>query len=119
LPNKSIEYLHLSSHTGLLGVIAAISTKQNVIFSKYKKGYLNSEDTIKFIRYLKRSNAGKKIALFLDNCSIHTAKKVKEFLNFKKIPFIFNLPYAPRFNGIERLWAQMKKRFRDDLAKLK
>ena len=72
-----------------------------------------------FIRFLKRSNAGKKIALFLDNCSIHTAKKVKEYLEFKKIPYVYNLPYSPRFNGIERLWAQMKMRFRDKLATLK
>jgi transposase len=100
-------------------VIAAISSKQDVIFSKYKKGYLNSEETIKFIRFLKRSNAGKKIALFLDNCSTHTAKKVKEYLAFKRIPFIYNLAYSPRFNGIERLWAQMKQRFRDVLATLK
>lgn len=74
---------------------------------------------IKFIRFLKRSNAGKKIALFLDNCSIHKAKKVKEYLEFKKIPYVYNLAYSPRFNGIERLWAQMKLKFRDKLAKLK
>ncbi len=57
-------------------MIAAISSQQEKIYSKYKKGYLNSDETIMFIRFLKRSNAGKKIALFLDNCSIHTAKKV-------------------------------------------
>ena len=57
-------------------MIAAISSQQEKIYSKYKKGFLNSDETIMFIRFLKRSNAGKKIALFLDNCSIHTAKKV-------------------------------------------
>jgi transposase len=100
-------------------VVAAISTKQNLIFSKYKKGYFNSEDMIKFIRFLKRQNAGKKIALFLDNCSIHKSKKVKEYLAYSKIPFVYNLAYAPRFNGIERLWAQMKLKFRDKLATFK
>ena len=35
------------------------------------------------------------------------------------IPYAYNLAYSPRFNGIERLWAQMKIRFRDKLANLK
>ena len=70
LPNKNIQYQHLSRHTGLYSVIAAISSQQEKIYSKYKKGYLNSDETIMFIRFLKRSNAGKKITLFLDNCSI-------------------------------------------------
>ena len=74
---------------------------------------------IKFIKFLKRSNAGKKIALFLDNCSIHIANKVQKYLKDMKIPYVYNLPYSPRFNGIERLWAQMKFRFRNQLANFK
>jgi transposase len=76
-------------------------------------------EMIKFIRFQKRSNAGEKIALSLDNCSIHKSKKVKEYLEDMKIPYVYNLAYSPRFNGIERLWAQMKLKFRDNLAKLK
>ena len=68
---------------------------------------------------MKRQNAGRKMALFFDNCSTHTSKKVKEYLESQRIPFAYNLPYAPRMNGIERLWAQMKWRFRDKLAILK
>ena len=38
-----------------------------------------------FIRFLKRSNYGKNKGLFLDNCLINTAKKVKEYLEFKNL----------------------------------
>ena len=44
---------------------------------------------------------------------------MKEYLEYQSIPYAYNLPYAPRYNGIERLWAQMKWRFRDQLATLK
>ena len=38
LPNKNIQYQHLSRHTGLYSVIAAISSQLEKIYTKYKKG---------------------------------------------------------------------------------
>ena len=45
-----------------------------------------------------------KICLFLDNASIHKHKDVEDEAVKLDIPFIFNLPYYPELNGIEKLW---------------
>ena len=36
-----------------------------------------------------------------------------------EIPMIFNLPYQPQFNGIERLWGMQKQIFRKAITEAK
>ncbi len=60
------------------------------------------------MKEIKRDNCGKKIAILLDNCSVHKAKRVREFAIGKKIELVYNIPYSPQYNGIEKLWALMK-----------
>lgn len=48
--------------------------------------------------------------LFLDNCSIHHAKVVQRFLadHPDRITLIWNAPYTPELNLIERYWGHLK-----------
>lgn len=62
-----------------------------------------------FLQKIKRINCGRKVAIFLDNASIHRSKQILEFCEKLKIRLIFNIPYSPQLNGIEKLWAIWKK----------
>ena len=44
----------------------------------------------------------------MDNCRVHHSKKVTKFLLKNGIETIFNNAYAPEYNPIERVWAQLK-----------
>ena len=50
---------------------------------------------IEFLRFLKRYNCGKKIALFLDIYSAHKFKEVKDYCEKAKIPVTYNISYCP------------------------
>lgn len=51
------------------------------------------------------------VFLFLDNCSIHKTKAVLAWLQTHKDHFsvIWNAPYTPNLNDIERIWGQLKR----------
>lgn len=51
------------------------------------------------------------IFLFMDNCSIHKTKAVQAYFenNKKRITVIWNAPYAPNLNDIERSWGALKR----------
>ena len=58
-------------------------------------------DIVGIIELLRASYPLKKMAIFLDNASIHRAIIVREACEKYHIPLVFNLPYCPHLNGIE------------------
>ena len=48
----------------------------------------------------------------MDNCRVHHSKKVAKFLEENKIEAVFNIPYGPEYNPIERVWAKLKAEFK-------
>ena len=61
------------------------------------------------------------LALFLDNCKIHRAHVVQDFAASPEIniELVWNLPYRPDLAGIEKLWADAKRRYIKELDRLK
>ena len=51
------------------------------------------------------------VYLFLDNCSIHHTKAVQKYLDEhdERLSIIWNAPYAPNLNLIERFWGHLKR----------
>jgi len=72
----------------------------------------NSAEYVKFLKRLIGSHGGRHIFLFTDNCSIHHAKCVMRFLaeRAESITVIWNAPYTPELNLIERYWGHLKER---------
>jgi transposase len=75
----------------------------------------NGKNSAEYIRFLKRLiglHGGRHIFLFTDNCSIHHAKCVMRFLAdyAEMITVIWNAPYTPELNLIERYWGHLKQR---------
>ena len=48
----------------------------------------------------------------MDNCRVHHSIKASNFITENHIDVIFNVPYGPEYNPIERVWAQLKLQFK-------
>lgn len=63
-----------------------------------------------FLRLLLRRYAGRHVFLFLDNCAIHNSRAALRFFadHRDRVTPIWNAPYAPELNLIERYWGHLK-----------
>ena len=69
---------------------------------------INGDYIIEFLKKLEGTNKDKsKIYLICDNAGYHKSKKIREYLEGKKIELLFLPPYSPNLNPIERLWKFM------------
>ena len=71
-----------------------------------------ADDFLGFLLHLIGRYQPRHLVLFLDNCSIHTAKRVQRVVADLKdrVTFIFNAPYTPELNLIERYWGHLKSK---------
>jgi transposase len=89
-------------------------TKEFIV-REHEKG--NSENTIEFVKYLRRQYPGKKIALIWDGASYHMSDEFEDFLSSVNdgyessdwpITCILFAPNAPQQNPVEDVWLQAK-----------
>lgn len=75
-------------------------------------GALTQEETIRFLKDLKRHLRGKKILLIWDGLPAHRSRKVIAFVKSQSTWLrTARLPsYAPELNPIEYCWGAMKKK---------
>ena len=79
-------------------------------------------DTAEQMRKLRQSvGPDRKIAVFLDNASIHTCKVVRDVCEEwnEDIKLLYNVTYRPDLNGIEHVWQLAKQHYRKKIANLK
>lgn len=92
-----------------LNVLAAMLSTGGLFSVTYSQS-TTAEIFMGFVGLLKE-HVGKKIAIVIDNASIHKAKAMKpivELLEKKGVTFCFLSPYSPELNRIEKLWHLMK-----------
>ena len=94
-------------------VISAISNKKN-IHTNIIKGSVDGDTFLDFIKDLvKKIPKKRKVYILLDNARIHHYTKLKEYIkNIKNIEFVYNVPYMPEYNPIERLFNEIKIKLR-------
>jgi transposase len=56
--------------------------------------------------------------LYGDNAKINSCHIVRDTGSKEDVDFMFNVPYRPDLNGIERVWKIAKHRYRNEVAKL-
>ena len=58
---------------------------------------------------------GKKIALFADNAKIHRADIVQQYASTPEIDikFVWSIPYRPDLMGVELVWREAKRMFKN------
>ena len=93
-------------------MIAAISLEHGVLMNEC---YDRSVDTDKFILWLRqlRKRLPKiKVALFMDNLSVHRCQR--SLLEMSELEFvaIFNTAYSPEHNPIEMVFSKVKHQFK-------
>ncbi len=75
----------------------------------YEFSHFNSDCLEIFLKKFEQENQNKIHIIQLDNAPIHTAKKLKVPEN---IILLFQPPYCPEVNPIERVWEYIKYRLR-------
>jgi len=91
------------------------TTNKKIIKYILKEGSIKSDDFILFIDDLNKLN--KNCSYLIDNASIHTNKKAKEFYKTNKINIIFNAPYQSKFNPIEMVFSLLRKKLNKRIVK--
>lgn len=70
----------------------------------------NSNELIMFFHQLLQNTKTKRIIVILDNASIHTSKKVVNFLKRNpKIELKYLPTYSPEYNPVEQIWLFLKR----------
>jgi transposase len=133
----SIDEVHFNNQDGNLyawsktgtkvKVVKKVATKHClsaicVISNKIIIGYKIVEDSVNsqtFVNFLKELIVGKyeNKYLLLDNASIHRSKIVKEFMETSTNKLVYNVPYSPESNPIEKVFSKTKKHVRNELTK--
>jgi len=81
---------------------------RHLIYAEWE--HKNSDIFILLLKKLKDHHPeARKIHVVLDNCSIHSSKKVQIFLRYQKGLFVLHFlpPYSPDYNKIERFWRDL------------
>lgn len=97
----------------MVGVILTTPMGQRTrLFIRTIAGGLNADETIRFLKDLKRHLHGRKLLLIWDGLPAHRAQRVQRWLDdnsswlrTERIP-----AYAPEVNPIEYCWGAMKKK---------
>ena len=103
-----------------VAVCGAVSEQRGLICSTIRPKSVNQDSFISFLELLReRTPAEQQLVVLLDNCSMHKSKKVAAYLTAANISVLWNVPYAPQYNGIELVWASAKKIYRDKVLEIK
>lgn len=101
-------------YTDYMAVVCAISTEIGTEVVYTSKQAINRDSFIDFLRILRRRNGKRRLALFMDNLTVHKAKPVVEVMEKLNIEPIWNAVYSPQFNPIEMSFSKLKLLYKKD-----
>jgi len=93
-------------------LLAGISEERGLEGFIIRRKSIRTEDYIDFLKVVKENRNDNQVVIFADNLSVHKTKKSREALKELEFECIFNVPYSPEFNGIELLWATVKRNYK-------
>ena len=92
-------------------LISAISNEK-MINNMLIEGSAKSHNFIEFIKQIIEMNnnlpPNEKLYILLDNAKIHHTKELTNLLKDTQIELIYNPPYSPQYNPIERVFSKVK-----------
>lgn len=77
----------------------------------------NSDNVLQFMKFLSTSTDLDGAVILMDNHAAHHSNVVKEFCDEEKLFRLFQPPSSSEFNPVEKLWAVLKKRWREEITK--
>lgn len=99
-------------------LICAISNKR-IITYEVKKGSINGVDFLNFIKNLINENEYKNKILLMDNARIHHTQDVKNIIRNSNNRILYNVPYCPEYNPIEKVFSKFKEEIRKRTNEIK
>ena len=88
-----------------LAVVAGVSAERGLEAFHVQDKSIDSDALIQFLLTIIGHSKPCEFTIFADNCRVHHSNKVRKFLEETGISVIFNVPYGPEYNPIERVWA--------------
>ena len=110
--HESISYHDQRRSIETMALLAGISEEQGLEHYMIKSRVISSDDFIEFLKVLRINNPKDQLTIFMDNLPAHKSRKVQDQLKELKMDQIFNVPYSPQFNGIERYWFLLKQEYK-------
>ena len=71
---------------------------------------INVEKFKEYLIDLRNINKRRKLAIFMDQLNVHKSPKIRKLAIQLGVKLIFNAPYSPELNPIERVFALTKKK---------
>ena len=113
----SIEIKDQRSKIKTQALIAGISEDLGLESYMIKSRSFNQESYIEFLEMIRIKYPDRPLVLFMDNLSVHKSRLVMQVYEDLKITPIFNVPYSPQYNGIERYWFLIKQIYKKMILK--
>lgn len=110
--NQPLRVPFALKHQPKYSIIFAISAERGVEHHEVHQQHINREIFSQYIVNLRRKNQFQKIALFLDNLSVHKAQLVQMKLEEQGIPCLFSVPYQPDYNPCECCFSKIKNHYK-------
>jgi len=89
--------------------VMAITNKKILNFATVDKG-LKTDNFLKFIKKIHRSDKENKYTYLMDNASIHRTKKFMKYARENKLHILYNVSYHSETNPIERVFYVLKNK---------
>ena len=97
---------------GYMSVIAGISHQQGIERYHLQHDAVDENDFCQYIRDIRNLPGHNKLALFLDNLSVHHTDQVINLCIDLDIRLIFNVVRSPDFNPIETVFSVVKNHYK-------
>ncbi len=99
-------------YIGYVCALASISEERGLEHVQTYICALNTQIFIEYLRHLSILMKGVPFVIFMDNLSVHKSGETRAAMAELKIKYIFNVPYSPQYNPIERGFSVVKNHYK-------
>ena len=115
---KNIQVDDRTGNQPSLSMCAAVCKCHGLLAYTTEEGCYDKDKFKVFLREVREAAGEGKVHLFLDNCRIHHAHVVSDYMQELDIEPVWNVAYVPEYNAaIEMFWGQLKAKYRPLLLK--
>ena len=101
-----------------VGAITAVSLQEGLVDYAILPKSIKTEEFQAFLRQLSAGFDNQPFAIYLDNLSVHKTNLSRDLFADLQITPIFNVPYSPQCNGIERFLSLLKNEYKNLLIRV-
>ena len=108
--NIAIDFQGINVKT--TAVVAAITSEHGLLYYECFDRSVNIEKFQSYIDHLRNRLGRRQALVFMDNLSVHRAKKTLEHMTARGFTVLFNAAYSPEYMPIESVFSIVKRKFK-------